>query len=95
MAETLMYFNLTAELFLGTFFCEGAFLYDFDCFDLFGFFGDELVAAGEPSFAEEITLNIALDIIFIEISFLNEQQILMSWVKKEVTIGLSGHAAQH
>lgn len=78
MAKALMNFYLTAELFLRSFFGEGALLDDFNCFDLFGFFGDKLIAAGKSSFAEEITLNIALHIIFIEISFFNKQQILMS-----------------
>ena len=77
VVEALMYFYFAAELFLGPLLGEGALLNDLDGLDLFCFLGDEFIAARKSSLAQEITLNIAFNIIFLEISVLDEEQILM------------------
>lgn len=72
---------------LGPLLDEAGLLDDFDCEDIVIVLGDELVASGKASLAQEIPLDILGDGVALEAVVLNYVQILVGWLRRGVRSG--------
>lgn len=59
-------------------------LYDFDCKDFFGLFGDEFIASCEPAFTKKVAFEIPRNCVCLEAVVFNYVKILMSLVMVDV-----------
>ena len=86
--EALMYLNLAHELDsargyfeFGALLDEGGLLDDLDGEDVLGVLGDEFVASGESSLAEEVALDVLGDGVGLEAVILDYVEVLVSCVR--------------
>lgn len=87
VAQTLVDLDLAAQLFLRPLLDEGALLDDLDRLYFLGLFGDQFVAASKAALAQKIALGISLHVILFEVAVLDDQQILVGWVREELRSG--------
>lgn len=86
--EALVYLNLAHELDsargyfeFGALLDEGGLLDDLDSEDVLGVLGDEFVASGESSLAEEVALDVLGDGVGLEAVILDYVEVLVSCVR--------------
>lgn len=86
--EALVYLNLAHELDsargyfeFGALLDEGGLLDDLDGEDVLGVLGDEFVASGESSLAEEVALDVLGDGVGLEAVILDYVEVLVSCVR--------------